>query len=95
MIQIENASRRGFLKGIVGAGALIVGAQFLPTRLLGAEVGSGENAMAKAVLQPNVYVAIDTAGTVFIVCHRSEMGNGIAAGCRALWRTNWMRTGIE
>ncbi|MGB9511427.1 MAG: molybdopterin cofactor-binding domain-containing protein [Candidatus Acidiferrum sp.] len=80
MIQIENASRRGFLKGIVGAGALIVGAQFLPTRLLGAEVGSGENAMAKAVLQPNVYVAIDTAGTVFIVCHRSEMGSGNRSG---------------
>lgn len=80
MIQIENASRRGFLKGMVGAGALVLGAQMLPKSVLGTTVGAGEDPMAKAVLQPNVYLAIDTDGTVYIVCHRSEMGSGNRSG---------------
>jgi len=80
MIQIENVSRRGFLKGMVGAGALVLGAQLLPGRLLGTTVSAGEDPMTKAALQPNVYLAIDTDGTVCIVCHRSEMGSGNRTG---------------
>jgi isoquinoline 1-oxidoreductase subunit beta len=80
MIQIENVSRRGFLKGMVGAGALVLGAQILPKELLGTTAGGGEDPMAKAALQPNVYLAIDTDGTVYIVCHRSEMGSGNRTG---------------
>ena len=80
MNQIENVSRRGFLKGMVGAGALVLGAQVLPVRLLGTTVSAGEDPMAKAALQPNVYLAIDTDGTVYIVAHRSEMGSGNRTG---------------
>jgi isoquinoline 1-oxidoreductase subunit beta len=80
MIQIENVSRRGFLKGMVGAGALVLGAQLLPKSLFAAAMPAADNAMAKAVLQPNVYLAIDTDGTVYIVCHRSEMGSGNRSG---------------
>ncbi|HEY2458352.1 MAG TPA: molybdopterin cofactor-binding domain-containing protein [Candidatus Acidoferrum sp.] len=82
MIQIENVSRRGFLKGMVGTGAFILGAHILPTSaLLGASASAaGDNPMTKAVLQPNVYVAIDTDGTAFIVAHRSEMGSGDRTG---------------
>jgi isoquinoline 1-oxidoreductase subunit beta len=80
MIQIENVSRRGFLKGMVGAGALVLGAQILPARLLGTTLNASEDPMTKAALQPNVYVAVDTDGTVYIVCHRSEMGSGNRTG---------------
>ncbi len=80
MIRIEKVSRRGFLKGMVGAGALVLGAKMLPTSLLGKTVGVTDNPMAKAALQPNVYVAVDTDGTVYIVCHRSEMGSGNRTG---------------
>jgi len=80
MIQIENVSRRGFLKGMVSAGALVLGAQILPADLLGTTVRTGEDPMTKAALQPNVYVAIDTDGAVYIVCHRSEMGSGNRSG---------------
>ena len=80
MMQIENVSRRGFLKGMVGAGALVLGARLVPTELLGAVPDSADDAMAKAALQPNVYVAVDTDGTVYIVCHRSEMGSGNRTG---------------
>jgi len=80
MMQIENVSRRGFLKGMLGAGALVLRVQILPERLLGAAPLAGDDPMAKAALQPNVYVAIDTDGTVYIVCHRSEMGSGNRTG---------------
>ena len=80
MIQIENVSRRGFLKGIVGAGAFVLGAQILPKGLLGTTVTTGQDPITKAVLQPNLFVAIDTDGTVYIVCHRAEMGSGNRTG---------------
>ena len=80
MIQIENVSRRGFLKGLVGAGALVLGAEFLPQVLSGRAAGAGDDPMSKAALHPNVYVAVDTDGTVYIVCHRSEMGSGNRTG---------------
>jgi isoquinoline 1-oxidoreductase subunit beta len=80
MIQIENVSRRGFLRGMVGTGALVLGAQLLPELLIAAPALSDDGAMAKAALQPSVYLAIDTDGTVFIVCHRSEMGSGNRSG---------------
>jgi isoquinoline 1-oxidoreductase subunit beta len=80
MIQIENVSRRGFLKGMVGAGALVLGAQILPKLLSATPVGVANNPMSTAPLQPNVYVAVDTDGTVYIVCHRSEMGSGNRTG---------------
>ena len=80
MIHIENVSRRGFLKGMVGAGAFVLGAQIVPKLLSATSVGAADNPMSKAPLQPNVYVAVDTDGTVYIVCHRSEMGSGNRTG---------------
>src|SRR6516164_6498530 len=80
MIQIENVSRRGFLKGVLGAGAFVLGARILPETLLGAAVGGGEDPMAKAALQPNVFLALATDGTVYIVVSRSEMGSGNRTG---------------
>jgi isoquinoline 1-oxidoreductase subunit beta len=80
MTQIENVSRRGFLKSMLGTGAFVLSVQILPERLLARAVGSSEESMAKAALQPNVYLAINIEGTVFIVCHRSEMGSGNRTG---------------
>ena len=80
MIQIENVSRRGFLKGIVGAGAFVLSARYLPESLLGAGKMSAAEGMADAALHPNVYLAIAKDGTVYIVAHRSEMGSGDRTG---------------
>jgi isoquinoline 1-oxidoreductase subunit beta len=80
MIQLENVNRRGFLKGLVGAGALVLSVRILPTSLLGAEAVADDNPMAKAVLQPNAFLAIATDGTVYIVVGRSEMGSGNRTG---------------
>ena len=80
MISIENVSRRGFLKGVVGTGAFVLGVRLMPMDLLASgSVGALDPAtpMNKAPLHPSVYVAIDTDGTAYIVAHRSEMGNGV------------------
>src|ERR1700740_201737 len=80
MISIENVSRRGFLKGVVGTGAFVLGVRLMPMDLLASgSVGALDPAtsMSKAPLHPSVYVAVDTDGTAYIVAHRSEMGNGV------------------
>jgi len=80
MMRIENVSRRGFLQGMLGTGALIVGAQVLPGRAARAAAPGGNGPMSDAALHPSVYVAVDTDGTVYIICHRSEMGSGNRTG---------------
>lgn len=67
---MHNISRRGFLKtlGIAGSG-LVLGVtlpSFSPA--YAAESGNGEM---------NLFVSIDESGEVNIICHRSEMGQGI------------------
>jgi isoquinoline 1-oxidoreductase beta subunit len=80
MIQIENVSRRGFLKGIVGTGAFVLSARYFPESLLAAGKAGAAEGMGEAALHPNVYLAIATDGTVYIIAHRSEMGSGDRTG---------------
>jgi isoquinoline 1-oxidoreductase beta subunit len=70
MSRIQNVSRRGFLEGVFSAGALVLGAKFLPESL-------GASDTEGAVFHPSVYLGIQPDGTVIIVAHRSEMGTGI------------------
>jgi len=73
---IENVSRRGFLKGVIAVGGLVVAAEFLPTRSALA-YATGAAAMPHGVVtDPHVFIAIDPSGLVTIVAHRSEMGTG-------------------
>ena len=74
MNSITNVSRRGFLKGLAGAGALVLGAYYVPKVLRHDEAASGRTDVDRATLHPNAFVGIDTDGTVYIVAHRSEMG---------------------
>jgi isoquinoline 1-oxidoreductase subunit beta len=76
MNAIENLSRRNFLKGMVSAGALVLGARYYP-KLVWAQGLPRDTQADLATFHPNVFVGIDTDGTVWIVAHRSEMGTGI------------------
>src|SRR4030088_26657 len=86
MIHIDNISshnrefvsdRRGFLKGMLGAGAFVLGIRLMPEQMFAASANaSASDAMNKAPLRPNVYLALDTDGTAYIIAHRSEMGSG-------------------
>ncbi|MDP9339907.1 MAG: molybdopterin-dependent oxidoreductase [Acidobacteriota bacterium] len=76
-VSILEPGRRGFLKGMLGVGAFVLSVRWMPGTALAAETGLDPSApMANAPLHPNVYLAIDTDGTVYIIAHRSEMGSG-------------------
>ena len=70
---ISNVSRRGFLKGLVSAGALVLSVRLVPESLWAKEAGEGSRA-DHAELHPTAFVGVDSDGTVWIVANRSEMG---------------------
>lgn len=85
---IENVSRRNFLSGMFSAGAfvLFVGKSSLLARAardVGPATGLGapENAAVPSInataFHPGIYLGIEADGAVYIVAHRSEMGNGV------------------
>src|SRR5579864_6115488 len=74
-IAIENVSRRGFLQGVFSAGAFVLCARILPEPLW-ASSGAPASVGASA-FHPSVFLGIHTDGTVYIIAHRSEMGNGV------------------
>ena len=71
---VRVESRRGFLGKIFSAGALVLGAKYIPTILDGAPI---DPTVDTAAWHPSVYLGIETDGSVIIVAHRSEMGTGI------------------
>ena len=80
MRQIENVSRRRFLKGAFGAGALILAVRyvrFVPPILAQGSPGDWQSEADRAAFHPNLFVGIQADGTVYIVAHRSEMGTVI------------------
>ena len=77
MNQIENVSRRRFLKGAFGAGALILAVRYIPPMLRHGHPADGQTDADRATLHPNLFVGIQRDGTVYIVAHRSEMGTVI------------------
>lgn len=74
---LANVSRRGLLKGLAGASALVLAARWdMADAVEKAQFGAG--AMPGGwVDNPNVFFHIAPEGTVTIVNNRSEMGQGI------------------
>jgi isoquinoline 1-oxidoreductase beta subunit len=73
MSAIENVSRRGFLKGLVAAGGLVLAVRYFP-EMTGHDRAAGSNQADLAKFHPNAFLGINPDGTVYIVAHRSEMG---------------------
>lgn len=72
--RIQNVSRRGFFHGVLSGGAFVLGACLFP-RVVSAT--SAVRAPAdRATFHPDVFLGIETDGTVYVIAHRSEMGNG-------------------
>ncbi len=75
----RHPQRRDFLK-LLGTGGLLVAASAVGVRRLEAATGgfAVDHADDRAEpWEPHAYVRLDEDGTVTIVCHRSEMGQGI------------------
>ena len=65
--KLESSARRGFMKSTSAlSGALVIGFN-LPT-------ASGQ---ATAPMLTNAWVKVDSKGAVTLICHRSEMGQGV------------------
>jgi isoquinoline 1-oxidoreductase subunit beta len=77
MSPIENVSRRRFLQGIFGAGALVLAGRYLLPMLRHGHSTDGQTDADRATFHPNLFVGIQQDGTVYIVAHRSEMGTTI------------------
>ena len=79
---IENISRRGVLKGIASTGELVLALTILPHRAAHADAPKwGADGMPHGTVNnPQAFVSIAPDGTVTIVCHRSEMGQGVRTG---------------
>jgi len=93
MMQIENVSRRRFLKGAFGAGAFILAVRYVPPMLAQAQTTYDGTQADRATFHPNVFVGIQQDGTVYIVAHRSEMGTVIRTSFRWCLRTSSTPTG--
>lgn len=77
MNAIENVSRRGFLKGMVGTGAFVLAVRYVPPGLEYLPATDGQTGADLATFHPNAFLGIETDGTVHIIAHRSEMGTVI------------------
>ena len=77
---IENASRRSFLQGMLSASAFVLCVTKSPFLAEAASKGVPRGAAPSVdatAFHPGVYVGIQSDGTVIIVAHRTEMGNGV------------------
>jgi len=74
MSQIENVSRRRFLKGVFATGALILTVSYVPPLWAQGHATGRQTDADRATFHPNLFVGIQQGGTVYIVAHRSEMG---------------------
>ncbi len=76
-IKVEKISRRSVLRGLGIAGGLVLAAPVMSRQAFAAyQTGAGEMPHG-TVVDPRVFVAIASDGTVTIVAHRSEMGTGV------------------
>ena len=79
---IENVSRRGVLKGILATGGLVLAVHSAVGPALADDAPKwGADGMPHGTVNnPLAFVSIAPDGIVTIVCHRSEMGQGMRTG---------------
>ncbi|MBW4933156.1 xanthine dehydrogenase family protein molybdopterin-binding subunit [Marinobacter sp. F4206] len=76
-LMLANVSRRGLLKGMAGASALLLAARW-DTGLANEQAQFGAGAMPGGWIDnPNVFIHIDADGVVTFINNRAEMGQGI------------------
>ncbi|MDX1818466.1 MAG: xanthine dehydrogenase family protein molybdopterin-binding subunit [Marinobacter sp.] len=74
---LANVSRRGILKGLAGASALLLAARW-GTAFANEKAQFGAGAMPGGWIDnPNVFIQIDSDGLVTFINNRAEMGQGI------------------
>ncbi|WP_444994849.1 molybdopterin cofactor-binding domain-containing protein [Aliikangiella sp. IMCC44359] len=90
---IQNVSRRNFLKGFgIASSSLVLSVHF--TDVLATTAHD-----TNTVFSPDVFVSIAKDGQVTIICHRSEMGQGVRSTLPLLvadeMEADWQRVTVE
>jgi isoquinoline 1-oxidoreductase beta subunit len=93
---IRQVSRRDFLKA---GGVFVVGVSLFGCGPEGAPVVKAPAPAPSGPWSPDVYVSFDADGTLRIISHRSEMGQGIRTGLPAVladeMEADWARVVVE
>ncbi len=77
-VKVEKLSRRTVLQGLGLTGGLVLAARLLSREQALAAYQTGADKMPHGVVvDPKIFVAIGSDGTVTIIAHRSEMGTGV------------------
>ncbi|MDP3692899.1 molybdopterin cofactor-binding domain-containing protein [Bradyrhizobium sp.] len=98
-IQVEKISRRSVLKGLGIAGGFVLAAPVMSRQAFAAyKTGAGDMPHG-TVVDPRVFVAIASDGTVTIVAHRAEMGTGVRTSLPLIvaeeMEADWSRVKIQ
>ena len=98
-VKVEKISRRGVLKGLGIASGLVLAAPVM-SRQAFAKYQTGAGKMPHGtVVDPRVFVAIASDGTVTIVAHRAEMGTGVRTSLPMIvaeeMEADWSRVKVQ
>jgi isoquinoline 1-oxidoreductase beta subunit len=99
-LKLEKLSRRTVLRGLGLTGGLVLAARLLPPEqaLAAYETGAGKMPHG-TVVDPKVFVAIGSDGTVTILAHRSEMGTGVRTSLPLIvaeeMEADWSRVRVQ
>jgi isoquinoline 1-oxidoreductase beta subunit len=76
-IRVENVSRRNVLKGLGIAAGFVLAVPVMSRQAMAAYTTGAAAMPHGTVVDPRVFVAIASDGTVTILAHRAEMGTGV------------------
>ncbi|MGQ0674438.1 MAG: molybdopterin cofactor-binding domain-containing protein [Hyphomicrobium sp.] len=79
-LELANVSRRAFLRGLA-AGTFVLAVRVSPSAFAQETKYGGEAMSGGLKDDPRVFLSISDDGTVSLLCHRAEMGQGV--------RTSW------
>lgn len=99
-MSIQNLSRRRFMFGMgaVGTG-LLIGVQLEAAEKIPFPEKALLTALPAGHFQPDVFISVAPTGQVSIICHRSEMGQGVRSSLPLLiadeMEADWSRVTVE
>src|SRR5437762_3082797 len=96
---IENVSRRRVLKGLGIAAGFVLAVPVMSRRAMAAYTTGAAAMPHGTVVDPRVFVAIASDGTVTILAHRAEMGTGVRTSLPMIvadeMEADWSRVRVQ
>jgi isoquinoline 1-oxidoreductase beta subunit len=98
-VKVEKISRRSVLKSLGIAGGFVLAAPMMSRQAFAAYQTGADKMPHGTVVDPRVFVAIASDGTVTIVAHRSEMGTGVRTSLPLIvaeeMEADWSRVKVQ